>query len=450
MNTGTVRVINIGCKTNYHDACCIESRFMERGVRVLSSLTPLNGESADMYVVNSCTVTKKADRDSLRMIRRIKRLHPESKIVVTGCMAQVAWERLEGMDDIDFIVGNTQKFRIPEIVLEKTRARVDEGWEKRPSMSHISSLSGRTRAFLRIQDGCNGNCSFCIIRKARGPERSLTISEVIEQLHEMVRLGFREVNLTGIRLGHFGSGSGETLLELLKEIEEDSGLSLRVRVGSLYPDEIGEDFIAFLEHSRKLCKHVHISQQSLSNEILSKMNRPGSAARFVAIVEGLRARVPRCFVGCDLIVGFPSESEEQFLETYNTLSKVSVSDVHVFSFSPRDGTDAALMGPGVSDAIKKERVRRLRNLAATKRLNFLKDMVGSTLELLPLRNSKREGNLMKGITDNYLPVLIPYNRCLVNRLIKVFITDTDDCFLAGEVVHGRGEKTDEERQQGSW
>jgi threonylcarbamoyladenosine tRNA methylthiotransferase MtaB len=433
-----VKVINIGCKTNYHDSHLIENQFRELGHHVISSFAPLHEEEADLYVINSCTVTHKADRDSMYTVRRIKKMYPNAKIVFTGCKAQLIdtknEDALAALEDVDFLVGNTKKFKIPEIIESYNEPEVDFNWDDKLVRSKIEEGEGRTRGFLRVQDGCNSRCSFCTISVARGPERSLLISEVMESLFEMSDKGFKEVNLTGIRIGHYGHQMGETLVDLLKAIESAKDLDLRVRVGSLYPDEISDEYIELLTTGKRLCRHIHISQQSLDDGVLKSMKRDYPARLFKEIVDKIRTKSPSTFIGCDLIVGFPGESEEQFESTCNILENLQISDAHIFGYSKRDGTKAAQMENQVPANIIKKRVSTLKKIVDVKRNIFFKEALGSSCSLLVEKNHDKTKTTLKGVTENYLSVEIPYDKLNESKIVPVKITEINDTCLRGELL----------------
>jgi len=433
VNFDSVRVINIGCKTNYHDTQCIENQFQELGAKIINSEQPIEKEGADVFIINSCTVTHKADRDSLQIARRIKKNFPLSKVVLTGCLAELSENRR--FSEVDYVVGNKNKFSIPEM-LENDFAGKNRlsAWDKKLHKIQVSS-NGRTRGFLKIQDGCDSKCAFCTVNLARGPERSLLVADVIDQLEEFVKQGFKEVNLTGIRVGQFGRTNQESLLELLKAIERRDNISLRIRLGSMYPNELTDEFLSFFVSSKKICKHLHISQQSLDDSVLKAMNRFYSVAHFISVVERVKKELIDCFIGCDLIVGFPGETDENFETTYRNLQHLEISDIHVFGFSPRKGTKAFLMINQIDEKLKKQRVLKIKELAREKKNAFYNKAIGRTYNVLFEKNLKETFSFIKGVTDNYISVNNDFIKDLENNIVPMKMTHLEKDFLRGEIVY---------------
>jgi threonylcarbamoyladenosine tRNA methylthiotransferase MtaB len=400
-------------------------------------------EEADVYVLNSCTVTGKADQECRRLARQVKRRHPRCKVIVAGCYAQTQPEDLAALPEIDGVVGNTAKDSIarwlPELLAgEGSVIRVD-AFDRDLDFSApvIDDFDGRSRAFVKVQDGCDLRCAYCLIWKARGPARSRPVDGVLEQLRVLAGRGFREVVLAGVHLGHYGRDrNGDPGLPGLLRRVVDAFPDLRVRLSSIHPDELDDALLGLLAGHPQLRPHLHISLQSGSDAVLERMNRPYRSVHARDAVARAVDRVPDMGLGADLIVGFPGESEDEFAATVAMVEDLPFSYLHVFRYSPRPGTAAAAM-PVVHPETVSERGRILRRLAGRKKEAFGRSLVGrsreAVVESVARDPSGRTAELRRGTTDNYAPVLLPGGH-EPGTLVRFTATSWDEGTLRGEDV----------------
>ena len=368
-------------------------------------------EFADVYIINTCTVTNMSDRKSRQIIRRAKQINPNSILVATGCYAQTAKEELEKITDIDLIVGNTEKKDIVKIVEEyrdnKNRERVKmSDINKQKEFVDFGSVTytEKTRAVIKVQDGCNNFCSYCIIPYAKGRVRSRKLESVVKEITEIAEKGIKEVVITGIHVASYGIDfdNNTRLIDLLEAIQKIDGIK-RIRLGSLEPNIITEEFVNRLKKVTKMCDHFHLSLQSGCDETLKRMNRKYTAETFEKEVNLLRKTFPDVALTTDVIVGFPGETEEEFNETYKYLSKIRFTKLHVFKYSPRKGTVAAKMKNQIDSTVKEKRSHKLIELSNECEIEFLDRYVGKELKVL---FEKQDGEYIKGHTTNYLVVKV--------------------------------------------
>lgn len=441
MNTGEkiikVALATLGCKVNQCDTAAL--------VRDLQSarftLVPFNA-FADAYIINTCTVTAFADFQARQLIRRALRLNPRARIIVTGCYAQTQAKALADMEGVTFVVGNDQKHRIAGLLGEPANAlpRVLAGdifLQKSFQAAGASTPTGRTRAFFKIQDGCNAFCSYCIVPFARGKSRSLPVSDVIHGTREFVRQGFREIVLTGIHLGYYGADLqpqtdlARTLETLLAQNPE-----ARLRLSSIEPNEISGELLDLFSRHENLCRHLHIPMQSGDDSILKMMRRRYNGIFYQELIEKVVHTVADISVGVDAMVGFPGEGEEEFGQTLKLLEDLPVAYLHVFPYSERPGTDALNFRPKVPENIKKERAAILRELGTKKRETFSRKFLGKVLPVLVEQTRDKKTGLHKGFSHNYLPVILDKEpRSLVNTIVKVRAGHYQDGKLTGRVVY---------------
>jgi threonylcarbamoyladenosine tRNA methylthiotransferase MtaB len=391
-----------GCKANSldTDALCMEARL--RGYEVVDEEA-----LADAYIINSCTVTSHADRDARAQIGKFKRRNPAALVAVVGCYAQVAKEELLQLPEVDVVLGTADKDRVFDHFVD-----VWAGTQK--VRDHVSKASGflpqqfsgsrNARASIKIQDGCNFSCSFCIIPQARGRSRSLPVEKVLNQVREAYASGFREVILTGVHLAHYGWDIGSNLMELLKILLGDSE-GPRIRLTTLDPFEIPDELIELVASEKRLCPHYHIAIQSGSNTILKRMRRIYRAEEFVDVTLKINERDPGTFIGVDVIVGFPGEDEKEFAETVKILDASPWSKLHVFSFSLRKGTRAEEYTDAVPSRVIAARSESLRNLSQQRYSQFLDSQLGSRREVILERKLEKEPDVWLGHTENYIPTL---------------------------------------------
>ena len=418
---------------------------------------------ADIYVVNTCTVTNMSDRKSRQVIRRAKQINPKSTLVVTGCYAQVATKELEKIKEIDLIIGNTEKKDIVKIVefyfnnkshlkdVEVAAHSNSQNDTENPSNSITNKINltdinkqkdfvdfgsttytDKTRAVIKVQDGCNNFCSYCIIPYAKGRVRSRKLENVIEEIKKVIKTGIQEVVITGIHIASYGidfEDKNIKLIDLLEEINKIDGLK-RIRLGSLEPNIITDEFVERLKKVDKICDHFHLSLQSGCTETLKRMNRKYTAEDFEKVVKRLRDAFPNVALTTDIIVGFPGESNEEFETTYNYLKRINFYKMHIFKYSPRKGTRAAVMPNQIDGNIKEKRSRRLIELSDKNERSFLKGYIGKEIEVL---FEQKEGEYFKGHTSNYI-VVKTKNKRLENRLLKIKITKEDGLELVGDIL----------------
>ncbi len=427
-----------GCKANQWDSHVIASVLLGEGHKQVSA------REAEVVVVNGCTLTGGAEKDIRRFIRRTRRENPGVFIILAGCHGQVYPENHFGADTV---LGQREKFELPRFLREKG-VFVTPGRSMVMEKSPATGIgSGKTRFFLKIQDGCDRFCTYCVVPLARGAPRSRPLTEIVDFMKVLNGEGVREVVLTGIEIASYrDETTGADLKELLRVLDRTPSPD-RIRISSVDPAWVDDEFIRLVASSAKVARHVHLPLQSGSDRVLQKMGRPYRAAHVKGVVERLRQDMPDCGVGLDVIVGFPSEDEEAFEETYRLIEALGVSYLHVFPFSPREGTLAAAMEGGVSEAVKKERVRRLRGLDQRLRGNFAGSFVGSAVTVIP-EGRVYGGSFLRGYSGNYIPVYLPFKKGLENRIIRVRIGGIMDGRVTGEPVPGTDDGQGLERPEG--
>ena len=429
-----VAITTLGCKINQYDSAAIQARL--EGEQ--HCIVPFE-EKADLYIINSCTVTDRADWETRQLARRAKRLSPEARVLVTGCYAQVSPEEVARVSGVDFVVGLN---RVEEL-LRFTRgpaespARVSVGESKSERTVRVLStrrLPGHTRAFLKVQEGCNYACTYCIIPAARGRSRSVAPEEILRQIAALAAQGVVEVVLTGIHLGGYGRDlEPKTDLTNLMEKIAESGLIPRVRLSSLDPREVPERLLKVLSGSDVFCDHLHICLQAGSDEILKAMRRNYDSTYYRNIVERARKLLPTAALGSDIIVGFPGETDESFARSLRFLESLPLTYFHVFPYSVRKETPAAGFGGHVPAAVKKERARIARELGAKKKSEFYRTFVGKQVSVLVERRGSAN-DWVRGYSRNYLPVLARASAGCVNRELEVRLTGLERDCLVGEAV----------------
>jgi threonylcarbamoyladenosine tRNA methylthiotransferase MtaB len=431
----TVAFHTLGCKVNQYETEALEDLFVQKGYRVVDFASP-----ADVYVINTCTVTHHGDSKSRQAIRRAKKTNPDAVVAVIGCYVQVAPDEVLAVDGVDVVVGTADKSRLPELVekaIESGRplkavrdlSREEDFEELALGQRH----KGRTRAFVKVQEGCRQFCTYCIIPYARGPLRSRPAEAVLRQVERLVELGYREVVLTGIHVTSYGvdPGADTNLLGLIKRVHSLPGLD-RIRLSSLEPTFMTKEAISEIAQLEKVCRHFHLSLQSGCDETLKKMGRKYTTGEYREIVERLMEKLPGVAVTTDVMVGFPGETREEFEKTYRFLQSLGLYNMHVFKFSPRKGTPAAGYGGQVSAKEKDERSKALIDLAARCRKSFHDKFVGQSLDVLYEQWSSLEGHY-EGLTDNYIKVLSPTRDDLNNKLVKTTLVESSEDYMKGRV-----------------
>lgn len=431
----TVAFYTLGCKVNQYETNAIAQRFMENGYRKVEF-----DDKADIYIINTCTVTNMADKKSRQIIRQAKAHNKNAIVVATGCYAEVSKAELEKIKELDIIIGNKDKAKIVDIVEEflnnerenNIQQESDIATEKNFQDYGTITYTEKTRAVIKVQDGCNNFCSYCIIPYAKGRVRSRKPESVIQEVSEIVRNGIQEVVITGIHVASYGKDFEDDykLIDLLEEINKIDGLR-RIRLGSLEPKLITKEFVDRLENNvNKICHHFHLSLQSGCNETLKRMNRKYTIEEFEEGVKILRDAFPDVALTTDIIVGFPAETEEEFNETYKFLEKIKFSKMHVFKYSPRKGTVAAKMDNQISPEKKEERSNRLIELSNKNEIEFLDEYIGKNLEVL--FETKIDDEYTEGHTSNYI-VVKSKGESLENTIRTVQIWKRDGFALLGNL-----------------
>lgn len=408
----TVAFQTYGCKLNFAETSTISKSFVNKGYKVVDFK-----EEADVYVINSCTVTDNAEKRCKEAVRRAKRLNPDSKVALVGCYSQLRTEELEAFRNVDFILGNKEKYKLIEHIenYDGKCFSSNEPILKDKVFSPAYSIDDRTRTFLKVQDGCDYYCTFCAIPFARGRSRSDNVENTIKQAKEVVALGQKEIILTGVNIGTFGKGTDETLFDLLIALEKIEGLE-RIRISSIEPNLLTEQIIDHVSQSKKILPHFHIPLQSGSDDMLALMKRKYKRDVFEDKVKIIKERMPLACIAADVIIGFPGESEEHFMETYQFIEELPLSYLHVFTYSDRPEAKASLIEEKVRPKDKKERSKRLHELGAQKKRDFYKINTG-TEHMVLWESANRKGR-MSGLTDNYISISTSYDEKKINTIEK--------------------------------
>lgn len=407
----TVAFYTLGCKLNFAETSALSRQFNEPGF----DITPFT-EKADIYIINTCSVTSDANRDCRKTVRRALRQNPDAYVVVTGCYAQLEPDEIAAIEGVDLVLGAKEKFDVRRLagMLQKTgkprifRSDVNEAVD----FHHALSSSDRTRAFLKVQDGCDYKCTFCTIPMARGKSRSPLVSELLDQALAVQQAGFNELVLTGVNAGDFGRYNGETFLQLLEQLDSKTTIP-RIRVSSIEPNLLTPDIIAFAAESRAVQPHFHMPLQSGSDSMLRIMKRRYDTRLYRQRVEAILSRMPDACIGVDVITGHPGETEQRFNETRHFLEELPIAYLHVFTYSERPGTQAVTMDNSLPVPERKKRTFLLRKLSEKKRYSFDSRFTSEVRQVL-LEDDDRSGWL-SGWTDNYIRVAVPAGKELINR-----------------------------------
>lgn len=414
----TVALHTLGCKLNFSETSSM-GRLLEQDGFIKKDFE----EVADVYLINTCSVTENADKECRMLVRRIQRKAPEAMVVITGCYAQLKPEAIAAIPGVDLVLGAAEKFNITHHLkqLQKGDAAKICSCDIEDVNSFVASFSkdDRTRSFLKVQDGCNYNCSFCTIPMARGKSRSDSIANVVANIKELAISGAKEVVLTGVNLGDFGNPSSknnnkESFFSLLQAIDSIPGIE-RFRISSIEPNLLSNEIIEFVSNSKKIMPHFHIPLQSGSNKILSMMRRRYKRELYQEKVSLIKAMMPHCCIGVDVIAGFPGETDADFKETFDFLHQLDVSYLHVFTYSERDDTHALTIQPVVPVGVRNERNKQLRNLSYQKMQYFTQQHIGQTRKVLFEKNNKQ--GMMEGYTDNYIKITAPFKEEWINNII---------------------------------
>ncbi|MEO6868724.1 MAG: tRNA (N(6)-L-threonylcarbamoyladenosine(37)-C(2))-methylthiotransferase MtaB [Ginsengibacter sp.] len=414
----TVALHTLGCKLNYSETSAME-RMLENDGFAKKNFD----EVADVYVINTCSVTDNADKECRQLVRRIQRKSPEATVVITGCYAQLKPKEIAAIPGVDLVLGAAEKFNIAYHLKNFTDGDSNKicscDIEDVNDFHSSYSLNGRTRTFLKVQDGCDYNCSFCTIPMARGKSRSNTIDKVLLEISQIKNEGVKEIVLTGINLGDFGKNenqevSPETFYSLLQNIEAFGGVE-RYRISSIEPNLLTPEIIQLLASSNKIMPHFHIPLQSGSNKILGLMRRRYRREMYAEKISIIKDQIPHCGIGVDVITGFPGETEENFQETYQFLSDLDISYLHVFTYSERANTHALKIEPVVPIEIRHQRNKLLRSLSYQKSQEFHQQHSGQSRKVL--FEGKNKSGMMEGYTDNYIKIEVPFKEEWSNQII---------------------------------
>ena len=417
-NGRTVALHTLGCKLNYAETSAIERLLKDDGF-VKKEFT----EEADVYVINTCSVTENADKECRQLVRRIQRKAPEAMVVIIGCYAQLKPKEIAEIPGVDLVLGATEKFNITSHLKELTHgdsAKICSCEIEDIEGFHSSfSLTDRTRTFLKVQDGCDYNCSFCTIPLARGRSRSNSIENVLSEIKKIAEAGVKEIVFTGINLGDFGKGgngvkTGETFYSLLQVVENYNGVE-RYRISSIEPNLLTEEIIQLVADSKKIMPHFHIPLQSGSNKILGMMRRRYKRELYAERISMIKQLIPHCCIGVDVITGFPGETQKDFRETVDFLMSLDVSYLHVFTYSERANTQALEIEPVVPIHDRNERTKVLRSLSYKKMQQFTWEHSGQVRKVL--FEGKTKNGMMDGYTDNYIKISIPFKEAWNNKVI---------------------------------
>ena len=428
---GRVALHTLGCKLNFAETATIARQFTQRGFEVVDF-----GKPADVVVLNTCTVTEKADRECRQLVRRALRRSPDAFVIVTGCYAQLQPEQIASIKGVDLILGSKEKFSvfdhgvfvkrtIPDIRVSSLAAADSV------AMADSSGYDDRTRAFLKIQDGCDYHCSFCTIPLARGSSRSAPVSEVVARAREIVEKGYREVVLTGVNVGDYQSGNSEKLIDLLRALEFVDGIE-RIRISSVEPNLLNDDLLRYWLDSRKVCNHFHIPLQSGSDPVLKRMRRRYNRDWYAGRMAAIKAADPDAGIGADVIVGFPGETDALFDETYQFLVDQPLSYLHVFSYSERSNTTAVRLDDKVDPKVRNERSERLRILSEKKRRAFCEGLKGRGVRVL--FESPLHGGIQTGLTEEYARIHARWDESLENRMKNVLVNEIRDGVCIGDIM----------------
>ena len=418
----------LGCKLNFSETSTIARSCEEDGYEKVAFK-----EHADIYVLNTCSVTENADKECKRLVRQVLKINPDAFVVIIGCFAQLKPNEIAKFEGVDLVLGATEKFKLPSYLNELSK---QEGTEvhsceivEADFFEGAYSIGDRTRAFLKVQDGCDYKCTYCTIPLARGISRSDKLENVLTNAKEISEKDIKEIVLTGVNIGDYGKGEfgnkkhEHTVLELVQELDKVSGIS-RLRISSIEPNLLKDETIDFVSNSSVFVPHFHIPLQSGSDELLKKMKRRYLTGLYKERVKRIKHKMPDACIGVDVIVGFPGETEEHFQETYTLLNELDISYLHVFTYSERANTQAAEMSHVIDKGVRHQRSKMLRILSAKKKRAFYEKNIGSNRTVLFEHENKM--GYIQGFTENYVKVKVPYDPGFRNQILNVKLNDIDD------------------------
>lgn len=427
----TVSFRTLGCRLNHSESDSIQYNLAKNGLEILP-----NSEPSDLTIINSCAVTKQAEAKTRGAIAAARRISPDGKIAVIGCASQLLKEKLFDLHNVDLILGNKEKYNLYEYIdfLENSGKGIFvsemDGDDTFPNCGTISSGS-RTRAFIKIQDGCNFKCSYCIVPYLRGNSRSRKMESCIEEVKLLTDNGYKEIVLSGINIGSYHTGEGKNLCDLIEELLSSTEIP-RIRISSIEPNLITDRLLNLIETEERVCRYLHIPLQHGSDEILRLMRRRYNIDEYVSLINKIAYKISGIGIGTDVIVGFPGETEKHFNEMYSLLNSLPLMYFHVFRFSPRYNTPAAELDGKVSEFDKKRRANSLRDLSRAKRVKFLGRFLNEQVDVL--FEQKIDSRYVVGYTSNYIKVKSKANEDLINRIAKVEITGIEQENVRGQVI----------------
>jgi threonylcarbamoyladenosine tRNA methylthiotransferase MtaB len=431
-----VSFFTLGCKVNQYETEAMAEIFKSSGYDVVGF-----DEYADVYVINTCTVTGRGDMKSRQEIRKAKKINPDSVVAVVGCYSQVASNEVLNIPEVNVVLGTKNKGEIVKLVekaanANKVNAVEDIFKDRKFEELKISAQEGHTRAYLKIQDGCNQYCTYCIIPYARGPIRSRKPNDILDEVKRLKDNGYKEVVLTGIHVASYGKDlENADLLDIIKMIHEIEGIE-RIRLSSIEPTFLTEDFVREVSLLPKFCRHYHISLQSGSDSVLKRMGRRYTTSEYKTIIERVRKYIKDVAITTDVMVGFPGETEREFNETYNFVKDIQFSKMHVFKYSRRAGTKAADYPDQIKNSVKEERSKILIKLSEECELKFYRKFLGSTLNVLFEQRTKELDDYVEGLTDNYIRVAVKSDLNIKNKILPVKLIDLKKDFAIGNIVEG--------------
>lgn len=425
----TFIIHTMGCKSNQFESSVIKNNLINNGYIVADKL-----ENADIYILNSCSVTHKSDNEALYLLRSAKHKNPKILNVLTGCVAQIEKDKLLEYDFIDVVVGNDEKLKMSEIPELAKNIMVSDIMSRSEFTYTPLYDTSKTRASIKIQDGCDNRCSYCIIPFARGNSRSADSDFIIEQINALAANGFKEVVFTGIHIGLWGKEFNKTLTDLLLDVEEKTSIK-RYRLGSLYPNEIDDRMLELLLQSEKFCPHFHLSLQSACDKTLAAMNRHYKTEDYLKLIDKINLSFDLPFIGSDVIAGFAGETDEDFEITVKNLEKSGLSQIHTFPYSVRKGTVGAAMSNQLDDETKNKRADIIKEISRRKYENFVKKNIGTVREVLIEKHPDKHSGLLKGVTRNFLTVYLDSKDLgLTNSIAKVRLSDFTDNKINGVIL----------------
>jgi len=434
-----VACVTLGCRTNQHDTAEMQTLLKQEGFSIVDGK-----DKADAYVINTCTVTQRSDYSSRLAVKKSLAINPDALVVFTGCYAQLNPQEASKLDGLDIVLGNADKLEIANL-LKKKLLNPRQPWKKNVDTEIIMSdihkkrifrtipvnnFQGMTKAFIKVQTGCDEKCSFCTVVKARGKSVSDTRENIIHNIQQAIASGFKEITLTGINLGTWGMDRNEKFSALVRDIVEISG-NFRVRLSSINPMEIDDDLIQLIAETEKLCSHLHIPLQSGDDTTLKSMRRNYNRDQYLEVTQRAIKTIPQLGLGADVIVGFPGETEEAFEKTRNLIEKLPFSYLHVFAYSPRRGTEAHQIKDNVPGNIKKERSKTLTQLVSQKSLKIRESFLGQQETILIENQRDTKSGWLKGHTGNFIPVILEGADSLKNSLIPVTLKEVSEHQVIG-------------------